>query len=129
MITFLVRWLAIVVVPSFLLPVIGWVHTSPESLSQIHNVFLPLIKNDPILMAYVPQGEFMMGCYPAPGDCYIDDDHLHAVWLDSCWIDKFEVTNAQYAKCVEEEVAHLLATSAPIPIQTITTTLPSQIIQ
>ncbi|MBN1265143.1 MAG: SUMF1/EgtB/PvdO family nonheme iron enzyme [Anaerolineales bacterium] len=27
---------------------------------------------------------------------------IHQVWLDSCWIDRTEVTNSQYALCVED---------------------------
>ena len=41
----------------------------------------------PISMVFVPPGEFIMGD--------------HTVTLDAFWIDKTEVTNAMYAKCVE----------------------------
>ena len=30
-----------------------------------------------------------------------DEKPVHTVYLDSFWIDKTEVTNAMYAKCVE----------------------------
>jgi formylglycine-generating enzyme required for sulfatase activity len=101
MITRLVRWFSIVLVSSFLLPVSGWLHTPLKDTFQIHNFYLPLVKNDPTLMAYVPGGEFLMGCYEAPGTCDDDNENLHAVWLDSYFIDIFEVTNAKFAKCVE----------------------------
>jgi formylglycine-generating enzyme required for sulfatase activity len=49
-------------------------------------------------MIYIPAGEFIMG-----SDSGLDDDALpeHRVYLDAFWIDKFEVTNGQYNKCVD----------------------------
>jgi formylglycine-generating enzyme required for sulfatase activity len=99
--TLLNRWFSMALLFSFLLPVFGWVHTSQEDLVEIHNIYIPLVHNDPIFMSYVPEGEFLMGCYEAPGTCDDDNEYLHAVWLDSYFIDIFEVTNAQFAKCVE----------------------------
>jgi formylglycine-generating enzyme required for sulfatase activity len=47
---------------------------------------------------YVPAGEFLMG---DQGEGELDvDSPLHVVYLDAYWIDKVEVTNAMYAKCV-----------------------------
>ena len=50
-------------------------------------------------MVYIPEGPFIMGS---------DDDSAltgskpaHEVYLDGFWIDKYEVTNAQFAQCVE----------------------------
>jgi WD40 repeat protein/formylglycine-generating enzyme required for sulfatase activity len=48
---------------------------------------------DGMVMVYIPAGEFLMG-----------DDRSgakHTVYLDAYWIDRTEVTNAQYQKCVE----------------------------
>jgi formylglycine-generating enzyme required for sulfatase activity len=101
MITLLFRWIGIVLVSSFLIPALSWFHSPLKGTIQIHNVYLPLVINSPILMAYVPEGEFLMGCYPAPGVCEYNNEYLHAVWLDSYFIDKFEVTNSQFAKCVK----------------------------
>jgi formylglycine-generating enzyme required for sulfatase activity len=47
-------------------------------------------------MAYVPAGEFTMG-----SNDYNDEKPPHPVYLDAFWIDKFEVTNALYKKCVD----------------------------
>ena len=53
-------------------------------------------------MVEVPAGIFEMGCDPehnAGEDCS-GDATLHQVTLDAYWIDKYEVTNASYARCV-----------------------------
>ena len=52
---------------------------------------------DKMVMVYVPEGEFEMGStelgeYTKP---------VHEVALDGFWIDRTEVTNAQYQRCVE----------------------------
>jgi formylglycine-generating enzyme required for sulfatase activity len=48
-------------------------------------------------MVYVPAGEFIMGS--DEGDS--DEQPVHTVYLDAFYIDKTEVTNAQYQACVE----------------------------
>jgi len=45
----------------------------------------------------VPAGEFTMGSSDGSGD----EEPVHTVYLDAYWIDKFEVTNALYKKCVD----------------------------
>ncbi len=60
---------------------------------------------DPTLspMIFIPAGDFEMGCDPAHNDgyeCSGDALPLHTVYLDAYQIDKYEVTNAQYAQCV-----------------------------
>jgi formylglycine-generating enzyme required for sulfatase activity len=52
---------------------------------------------DGAAMMYVPAGEFVMGSNEG------DDDEKppHTVYLDAFWIDKYEVTNALYKKCVD----------------------------
>jgi len=46
---------------------------------------------------YIPLGAFIMGSNST------DDDRapVHAVYLDAFWIDQTDVTNAQFAQCVE----------------------------
>ncbi|TEU10572.1 MAG: TIR domain-containing protein [Anaerolineales bacterium] len=48
-------------------------------------------------MVYVPAGEFIMGSNEGESD----EQPVHTVYLDAFYIDKYEVTNTQYRKCVE----------------------------
>jgi formylglycine-generating enzyme required for sulfatase activity len=51
-------------------------------------------------MVYVPAGEFTMG-----GDEGGENEYpAHTVYLNAFYIDKYEVTNAQYRQCVEAGV-------------------------
>lgn len=47
-------------------------------------------------MVYVPEGSFLMGRDIS------NQGPSHRVYLDAYWIDKTEVTNGQYAVCVDE---------------------------
>ena len=53
-------------------------------------------------MVYVPAGEFMMGCNSKVDDACDDDEKpYHEVYLDAYYIDKYEVTQGEYDKCVQ----------------------------
>jgi formylglycine-generating enzyme required for sulfatase activity len=70
-----------------------------------------------MMMVYVPPGEFEMGsdddavdyaqelCNEEYGDCtagwFKDEQPAHTVSLDGFWMDRTEVSNAQYRQCVE----------------------------
>ncbi|HPH98288.1 MAG TPA: SUMF1/EgtB/PvdO family nonheme iron enzyme [Anaerolineaceae bacterium] len=54
-------------------------------------------------MVYVPAGNFLRGCDAAHNggySCYSDELPSATIYLDAFYIDKYEVTNAQYAACV-----------------------------
>jgi formylglycine-generating enzyme required for sulfatase activity len=48
-------------------------------------------------MVFVPAGEFVMGSEFGE----FDEEPRHMVYLDAFYIDRYEVTNEQYAQCVE----------------------------
>jgi formylglycine-generating enzyme required for sulfatase activity len=55
---------------------------------------------DGMTLLQVPAGEFKMGT--DHGDT--KEEPLHTVYLDNFWIDQTEVTNAMFAKCVQDTV-------------------------
>jgi len=61
--------------------------TNKESVSSAGN-----IESDLVL---IPGGEFTMGVKPSPRNNYVDNA-AHQVGVDSFYIEKYEVTNAQY---------------------------------
>jgi eukaryotic-like serine/threonine-protein kinase len=56
--------------------------------------------SDGMVMVYVPEGDFIMGSDIGNPD----EQPVHTVYLDAFWIDRTEVTYAEYAKCVEAGV-------------------------
>jgi serine/threonine-protein kinase len=59
-----------------------------------------------MIQVYVPSGEFIMGTTDADAKLSLEGGRAypeipqHVVYLDGFWIDKYEVTNGQYALCV-----------------------------
>jgi len=58
-------------------------------------------EKDGSVMVHVPAGEFLMGSKEDDPDAYADEHPQHTVYVSEFWIDKAEVTNAQYRNCVE----------------------------
>ena len=58
--------------------------------------WLRVSPHDQMVQVLIPAGEFAMG---SPGG---RDNPLHTVFLDTYWIDQYEVTNGQYALCVAD---------------------------
>ena len=57
-------------------------------------------EKDGMNLVYIPAGEFSMGSNN--GD--LDEKPIHTVYLDAFWIDRTEVTNEQYIKCISSGV-------------------------
>jgi eukaryotic-like serine/threonine-protein kinase len=56
---------------------------------------------DGMVQVYVPEGNFRMGALDSDLNAEEDAKPQHTVWLDAFWIDRTEVTNAQYQQCVK----------------------------
>jgi len=59
-------------------------------------------KIDGMVEVYIPAGVFTMGSNFGDGD----ESPVHEVTLDAFWIDKTEVTNAMYQKCVDAGICN-----------------------
>jgi formylglycine-generating enzyme required for sulfatase activity len=69
--------------------------------SPMPEVTYKLVTDDyGVSMALVPAGSFEMGS--ETGDS--DEEPIHTVMLEDFYIDQYEVTNAQYAECVDTGV-------------------------
>jgi formylglycine-generating enzyme required for sulfatase activity len=54
-----------------------------------------------MMMVYVPSGDLMMGSADDDPVAQSDEKPRHDVYLGAFWIDRTEVTNAQYKRCVQ----------------------------
>jgi serine/threonine-protein kinase len=57
-------------------------------------------------MVQVPAGQFLMGATSADTDADPQEKPPHTVYLDAFWIDRTEVTNAQYARFLNAQGGH-----------------------
>jgi eukaryotic-like serine/threonine-protein kinase len=66
--------------------------TSTPGIGGIGSIYL----SDGVTMLYVPAGTFSMG-----SETSSEEKPIHSVYLSAYYMDKFEVTNAAYKRCVE----------------------------
>ena len=60
----------------------------------------PSIPSDPNMM-FIPAGDFYMGSRNKDKDAESDEKPRHTVYVDTFYIDKYEVTNAQYKEFID----------------------------
>jgi formylglycine-generating enzyme required for sulfatase activity len=77
----------------------GFVLFAADELLQVP--LLPPTSNDGAPMVVVPAGSFPMGVPPGDRDGGRDEYPRHLVWVDTFFIDKFEVTNGRYLEFVK----------------------------
>ena len=70
-----------------------------DALDRIHKA--DQIRDDMVL---IPAGEFEMGSNDAEADA--DEQPVHTVYVDAFYMDKYEVTNAQYADFLTAKGKH-----------------------
>jgi formylglycine-generating enzyme required for sulfatase activity len=58
-------------------------------------------QEDGMVMVHVPAGSFLMGSLPTDADAYDNEFPQHPVSVDAFWLDRTEVTNAQFRLCVD----------------------------
>jgi formylglycine-generating enzyme required for sulfatase activity len=81
---------------------IGKVRVEVEARSQKPVVVAISPRGPPTGMVQVPVGEFWMGCNEeVDRECNYDEMPVHQVYLDAFYIDKYEVTVAEYGRCVQ----------------------------
>lgn len=62
--------------------------------------------SDGMELVCVPAGEFSMGSDNTDSAAGIDEKPRHTVYLDAYWIDRTEITNAMFKKCVDSGTCH-----------------------
>jgi formylglycine-generating enzyme required for sulfatase activity len=81
-----------------------------NKLDHDFSIYLPSVLmapysyTSPTSMIYIRSGDFKMGCDEDNSNesCSSNELPLHEVYLDGYYIDRHEVTNDQYAQCVED---------------------------
>jgi serine/threonine-protein kinase len=88
---------------STIAPIVG-----PESTDTPRPSAVPTLRagtvlrrgNDNSEMVYVPAGDFLMGTNSNDKYTHDIEKPQRTIYLDAFWIDKYEVTNSLYKKCV-----------------------------
>src|SRR5688572_29351183 len=58
---------------------------------------------DGAILVFILAGEFVMGSAESDMDADSDEQPQHIVYIDAFWIDRAEVSNDMYRKCVQAE--------------------------
>ena len=131
-------WFVIVIVLALIAVLFWWSKSSRTSTTEVQNVkpmepvseqssvFRPTIQNTapasastPPNMVWVPGGEFSMGAEDPRGidhggpDGMYDARPIHRVYVDGFWMDKTEVTNAEFAEFVKATGYRTVAERTP----------------
>jgi formylglycine-generating enzyme required for sulfatase activity len=56
---------------------------------------------DGMELAYIPHGQFLIGSLDSDPQSWLMEKPQHRVELSGYWMDKTEITNAMYAKCIQ----------------------------
>ena len=84
-------------VTSSIIPTPSMVPAKSSDLAELGNT--KVSPKDNATMVYIPAGQFPMGSEFG----LLDERPVHIVELDPFWLDRTEVTNAMYRKCVQAE--------------------------
>lgn len=83
---------------SYLLVILGFLGLLVSVVLTPKSIMAEVVVED---MVYIPAGEFIMGSPSGEGN---SDEYLqHKVYLDAFYIDKYEVTNEDYARFLNEK--------------------------
>ena len=72
----------------------------PTQIPDIGSTMVAQI--DGMTLLYVPEGEFVMGSGPSDPNARDDERPQHSPFLSGYWIDQTEVTNAMFARFLQE---------------------------
>jgi serine/threonine-protein kinase len=80
-------------------PVLPGVLPTQEPVAEVTAVW----GKDRSVMVHAPAGDFYMGSSDEDANADGDEKPMHLVYLDDFWIDKYEVTNEQFARFLNAE--------------------------
>jgi formylglycine-generating enzyme required for sulfatase activity len=76
---------------------------NPSSTPTQISISTQVAEVDGMVLVFIPAGEFIMGSSRVDDPQAMEEElPQHTVYLDAYWIDRSEVTNSQYALCVED---------------------------
>jgi serine/threonine protein kinase len=87
------------VIPAKPTPILPSILPTQEPIAQATTVW----EKDSSVMVHVPDGDFFMGSRESDTNTDDDEKPMHSVHLDDFWIDKYEVTDEQFARFLNEE--------------------------